>query len=432
MINYTYMIDINLIEANPNILKKALLNRNKQDITDELIELHNKYLAIVTKLQNIRGERNKLTEEFAKAKRANDNELIKELSEKLNKLKSDILLLEENEINNHNKYKELLYTIPNIPDEECPIGKDETSNKILKKVGTPRQFNFKPKEHNELGEQLGLMDFKRAAKIAGSRFVFLFGDLCRLERAIAQFMLDLHRKNGYKEVYVPLIVQSNAMFGTGQLPKFEEDLFKTTINTYLIPTAEVSLTNIYNNEILKEEELPIRVTAYTPCFRSEAGSAGKDTTGMIRQHQFTKVELVSITTPDQSKDEHERMTACAEEVLIKLDLPFQRVLLSTGDMGFSSEKTYDLEVWLPGQNQYREISSCSRCNTFQARRMNTRYKNEKTKKNEFVHTLNGSGVAVGRCLIAIMENYQQEDGSIVIPDVLQKNMDGQKIINAEK
>ena len=426
------MIDINLVKTNPEILKNALLQRKKKDVTDELLELHNKYLTTITQLQNAREERNKLTEEFAKAKRNNDNEVIKTLTEKLNVLKVNISQLEESEVNNQNKYKELLYTIPNIPDEECPIGKDETSNKILKIVGTPKQFSFKPKEHNELGEKLGLMDFKRAAKIAGSRFVFMFEDLCRLERALAHFMLDLHRKNGYREVYVPLIVQYNAMFGTGQLPKFEEDLFKTTIDTYLIPTAEVSLTNIYNNEILKEEELPIRVTAYTPCFRSEAGSAGKDTTGMIRQHQFTKVELVSITTPDQSKEEHERMTCCAEEVLEKLELPFQRVLLSTGDMGFSSEKTYDLEVWLPGQNQYREISSCSRCNTFQARRMNTRYKNEKTKKNEFVHTLNGSGVAVGRCLIAVMENYQQEDGSIVIPNVLQKYMDGQKIIEAIK
>ena len=426
------MIDINLVKTNSEVLKNALLHRNKQNVTDELLELHNKYLTTITQLQNAREERNKLTEEFAKAKRNNDSEVIKTLTEKLNKLKSNISELENEEIVNQNKYKELLYTIPNIPDEECPIGKDETSNKILKKVGTPKQFSFKPKEHNELGEKLGLMDFKRAAKIAGSRFVFMFEDLCRLERALAHFMLDLHRKNGYREVYVPLIVQYNAMFGTGQLPKFEEDLFKTTIGTYLIPTAEVSLTNIYNNEILKEEELPIRITAYTPCFRSEAGSAGKDTTGMIRQHQFTKVELVSITTPDQSKEEHERMTCCAEEVLEKLELPFQRVLLSTGDMGFSSEKTYDLEVWLPGQNQYREISSCSRCNTFQARRMNTRYKNEKTKKNEFVHTLNGSGVAVGRCLIAVMENYQQEDGSIVIPNVLQKYMDGQKIIETIK
>ena len=426
------MIDINLVKANPKILKNALLNRNKKDVTDELLALHNKYLNTINELQAAREDRNRLTDEFANAKRSNDTTTITSLTDKLNELKTKISLLEVDETNNQNNYKELLCTIPNIPDVECPIGKDETSNKVLKKVGIPRQFSFKPKEHNELGEKLGLMDFKRAAKIAGSRFVFLFEDLCRLERALAQFMLDLHRKNGYKEVYVPLIVQYNTMFGTGQLPKFEEDLFKTTLNTYLIPTAEVALTNIYSNEILKEEDLPIRVTAYTPCFRSEAGSAGKDTTGMIRQHQFTKVELVSITTPDQSKEEHDRMTCCAEEVLEKLELPFQRVLLSTGDMGFSSEKTYDLEVWLPGQNQYREISSCSRCNTFQARRMNTRFKNTKTKKNEFVHTLNGSGVAVGRCLIAVMENYQQEDGSIVIPSVLQKYMYDQKVIESIK
>lgn len=422
------MIDINLIKSNPEILKSALLNRNKPDVTDKLLELYNNYTNTITELQNAREERNKLTDSFAKAKKDNDSKTIQELSKKLNELKSKIFLLEESEINNQNKYKELLYTIPNIPDNDCPIGKDETSNRVLKKVGNPKKFTFKPKEHNALGENLGLMDFKRATKIAGARFVFLFNDLCRLERALADFMLDLHKKNGYTEVYVPLIVQSNAMFGTGQLPKFEEDLFKTTIGTYLIPTAEVSLTNLYNNEILKESDLPIRITAYTPCFRSEAGSAGKDTTGMIRQHQFTKVELVSITTPYQSKEEHERMTSCAEEVLEKLEIPYQRVLLSTGDMGFSSEKTYDLEVWLPGQNKYREISSCSRCNSFQAKRMNTRYKNEKTKKNEFVHTLNGSGVAVGRCLIAVMENYQQEDGSIAIPTVLQKYMNGQKVI----
>ncbi len=264
-----------------------------------------------------------------------------------------------------------------------------------------------------------MMDFEKSARIAGSRFVFLFSEIARLERALAQFMLDIHTKeNGYTEVYVPLILEQEAMFGVGQLPKFEEDLFKTTIGSYLIPTAEASLTNIHNGEILSETDLPLRYTAYTPCFRSEAGSAGRDTVGMLRQHQFGKVELVSITTPEQSVAEHERMTECAEGILKKLNLPFRTVVLSTGDMGFSSEKTYDLEVWLPGQDKYREISSCSRCNNFQARRMNTRYKNETTGKNEFVHTLNGSGIAVGRCLIAVMENYQQKNGTIEIPAVL--------------
>jgi seryl-tRNA synthetase len=264
-----------------------------------------------------------------------------------------------------------------------------------------------------------MMNFERATKIAGSRFVFLFGELARLERALAQFMLDIHtRENSYTEVYVPLILEKHAMFGVGQLPKFEDDLFKTSLGSYLIPTAEASLTNIFHNEIINEDDLPLRFTAYTPCFRSEAGSAGKDTAGMLRQHQFGKVELVSITTPDQSIEEHERMTECAEGILKKLELPFRTVVLSTGDMGFSSEKTYDIEVWLPGQGKYREISSCSRCNSFQARRMNTRFKNKSTKKNEFVHTLNGSGLAVGRCLIAVLENYQNKDGSINIPSAL--------------
>ena len=422
------MLDINFIKANPEYLRKALNNRNKLDITDELLNLHNKYLSSVTKLQQLQEARNKLTDDFAIARKNKDNIAIDELTEQLSKLKSDITELNITVESTKSKYESLLITIPNIPADECPIGPDENSNQVIKQVGIPRQFSFEPKEHYELGEAMGYMDFKRAAKIAGSRFVFLFADLARLERALAKFMLDLHRKNGYTEVYVPLILESHAMFGTGQLPKFEEDLFKTTLNTYLIPTAEASLTNIYNNEILKESDLPFRFTAYTPCFRSEAGSAGKDTTGMIRQHQFSKVELVSITTPYQAIDEHERMTTCAEEVLTTLELPFQRVLLSTGDMGFSSEKTYDLEVWLPGQNKYREISSCSRCGSFQARRMNTRYKNEQKKKNEFVHTLNGSGVAVGRCLVAIMENYQQEDGSIVIPDALVPYFDNQKVI----
>ena len=264
-----------------------------------------------------------------------------------------------------------------------------------------------------------MMDFEKSAKMAGSRFVLLFNKIAKLERALAQFMLDVHTKeNGYTEVYVPLILNSSCMFGVGQLPKFEEDLFKTTIGSYLIPTAEASLTNIHRESILQESDLPLRYTAYTPCFRSEAGSAGRDTAGMLRQHQFGKVELVSITTPDLEIEEHERMTSCAEGILKRLELPFRTVCLSTGDMGFSSEKTYDLEVWLPSQNMYREISSCSRCGTFQARRMNTRFSNTKTGKNEFVATLNGSGVAVGRCLIAVMENYQQNNGTIVIPDAL--------------
>ncbi|MDR1034960.1 MAG: serine--tRNA ligase, partial [Holosporales bacterium] len=318
-----------------------------------------------------------------------------------------------------NEYIGLLETIPNIPSKECPVGPDANSNLEVRRFKTPKEFNFDPAEHYEIGAKLGMMNFERAIKIAGSRFVLLFSDLARMERALASFMLDIHTKeNGYTEVYVPLILGQKAMYGVGQLPKFEEDVFKTTVGSYLIPTSEASLTNIHCDELLREDELPLRYTAYTPCFRSEAGAAGRDTAGMLRQHQFGKVEMVSITTPNRAIDEHERMTACAEEILKRLDLPFRTVVLSTGDMGFASEKTYDLEVWLPGQKRYREISSCSRCGTFQARRMNTRFKNSISKKNEFVHTLNGSGIAVGRCLIAILENYQQIDGSVTIPEKL--------------
>ncbi len=376
-----------------------------------------------------------------------------------------------------------LAVIPNLPRDDVPVGPDETANKEVRRVGTPATFfagaqggtppSHAPKQHFELGEALGLMDFETAAKVSGARFVFLKGDLARLERAIANLMLDIHTGEfGYMEVNPPLLVRDHAAFGTGNLPKFEADLFSahrdlasiisekieaysaaqfTTENRakltslaiaaaklerfWLIPTAEVSLTNMVRETILSEEELPMRLTAWTPCFRSEAGSAGRDVRGMIRQHQFSKVELVSITTPDKSLDEHERMTSCAEEVLKRLDLPFRTMLLSTGDMGFASQKTYDIEVWLPGQNAYREISSCSVCGDFQARRMDARYRpnggsSGKAGGTEFVHTLNGSGLAVGRTLIAVMENYQQPDGSIAIPHALQPFMRGAKRVEA--
>ena len=411
------MVDINFVRKNPGILDNALKNRNKDPVETKLLDLDEKSRASQTKLQELQQERNKNSEAFGKAKAKGDN--VGELQQRMEVLKKE--MAEMTEVVNKSKaeFMELLATIPNIPSDECPVGVDENANVEIRRFGTPRQFDFKPLEHHELGANLGMMDFEKSARIAGSRFVFLFSEIARLERALAQFMLDIHTKeNGYTEVYVPLILEQKAMFGVGQLPKFEEDLFKTTIGSYLIPTAEASLTNIHNGEILSEKELPLRYTAYTPCFRSEAGSAGRDTVGMLRQHQFGKVELVSITTPEQSVTEHERMTECAEGILKKLNLPFRTVVLSTVDMGFSSEKTYDLEVWLPGQDKYREISSCSRCNNFQARRMNTRYKNEETGKNEFVHTLNGSGIAVGRCLIAVMENYQQKDGTIKIPAAL--------------
>lgn len=411
------MIDINFVKQNPGILDTALKNRNKPLMENELLELEEKSRNFQTELQKIQEQRNVFSAEFGKAKSKGEDTT--ELQSKMDFLKKELSRLTELSNEAKTNYLNLLYTIPNIPSSECPIGKDENDNVEIRRFGTPKTFDFKPLEHYELGAKLSMMDFEKSARIAGSRFVFLFSEIAKLERALAQFMLDIHTKeNGYTEVYVPLILDQKAMFGVGQLPKFEEDLFKTTIGSYLIPTAEASLTNIHNGEILSENLLPLRYTAYTPCFRSEAGSAGRDTAGMLRQHQFGKVELVSITTPDKSIEEHERMTECAEGILKRLNLPFRTVVLSTGDMGFSSEKTYDLEVWLPGQDKYREISSCSRCNNFQARRMNTKFKNEKMNKNEFVHTLNGSGLAVGRCLIAVMENYQQKDGSIEIPEAL--------------
>jgi seryl-tRNA synthetase len=308
-----------------------------------------------------------------------------------------------------------------------PIGSDEYANVEVFCWGTPKSFSFVPKQHYELGEALGLMDFETASKLSGARFVLLKGALSRLERAIAQFMLDIHGAEfGYMEITPPLLVNDAAAFGTGQLPKLKDDMFQTNHGHWLIPTSEVSLTNMVAGDILNLQQLPMRFTAYTPCFRAEAGAAGRDTRGMIRNHQFTKVELVSITTPEQSDAEHERMTNAAESILQKLDLPYRKMLLSTGDMGFCAKKTYDLEVWLPGPQTYREISSCSNCGDFQARRMNTRYRKDQDKP-QFVHTLNGSGLAVGRTLIAILENYQQADGSITIPEVLRKYTNFDKI-----
>lgn len=411
------MLDINYIKANPGILDRALENRNKTPIESELIHFDKLYRNALTSQQEIFEKRNSITKQFEKAK---TNGLdTSSLFEEIGKIKEEMASIDEIIKEAEKRFFNLLSSIPNIPLDECPVGKDENDNVEIRRFEIAKNFDFVPKEHFEIGENLKMMDFKKAANIAGSRFVFLFGDLARLERAIAQFMLDTHTiEYGYKEVYVPLILNKDAMFGVGQLPKFEDDLYKTSEGGYLIPTAEASLTNIYSNFVLEEKELPLRFTSYTPCFRKESGAAGKDTKGMLRQHQFGKVELVSIVKPSQTKEEHERMTEAAENILKKLNIPFRTVVLCTGDMGFSSEKTYDIEVWLPGQNTYREISSCSRCGDFQARRMKTRFKNFETKKNEFVNTLNGSGLAVGRCLIAILENYQQKDGSVKIPDVL--------------
>ncbi len=419
------MFDIKWIRENPEAFDAGLKKRGLAPLSSELIALDEARRAHVTKLQEAQARRNAVSKEIGKAKAAKDEALGEKLLAENAALKEEIRLGEEEERQLDGKLRDALSVIPNLPLDEVPLGKDEKDNVEVRKVGEPRKFDFAPKQHFDIGEGLGLMDFATAAKISGARFVVLKGALSRLERALGAFMLDLHTSEfGYTENIVPLLVKDHTAYGTGNLPKFAEDLFQTVNGFWLIPTAEVSLTNFVRDEILDEAKLPMRLTAQTPCFRSEAGAAGRDTRGMIRQHQFTKVELVSITTPEESLAEHERMTSCAEEVLKRLGLPFRTILLCTGDMGFASRKTYDIEVWLPGENTYREISSCSVCGDFQARRMNARYKPKGAKDTRFVHTLNGSGLAVGRTLIAVLENYQQADGSVVIPEALRPYMGG--------
>jgi len=427
------MFDIRYIRENPDAFDAGLARRGLAPRAGEILALDEearKYTVVLNEMQEKRNAASKL---IGQAKAKGDDAEFNRLREEVESIKSQMPVAEDIQKKKQDEIRDILSTIPNIPAEDVPEGEDEAANVEIRKWGEPKRLND-AKEHFDLGEALGQMDFETAAKMSGSRFVLLKGQLARLERAIASFMLDLHTGEfGYTECNPPLLVKDDALYGTGQLPKFTEDLFKTTGEHWLIPTAEVSLTNIVNGDILTEEELPLRFTAWTPCFRSEAGSAGRDTRGMIRLHQFSKVELVSITTPEQSKDEHERMTGAAEEVLKRLDLPFRTMVLSTGDMGFGAQKTYDIEVWLPGQGQYREISSCSNCGDFQARRMNTRYRvaGEKKKLNP-VHTLNGSGLAVGRTLVAIMENYQQADGSVAVPDALKSYMGGVEKIEALK
>ena len=389
----------------------------------EALETQRKAVQIETQeLQNLRNTRSKAIG-MAKGKGEDTSALMAEVAGIGDKLKTNETRLAEIQA----ELAKITLGVPNLADASVPFGIDETQNREIHKWGTPRQFDFAVKDHVELGARHGWLDGESAAKLSGARFTVLRGDLARLHRALAQFMLDLHtREHAYLECNVPLLVAAETMQGTGQLPKFEDDLFATAgeVRRYLIPTAEVSLTNLAGGEILEAEKLPLRMTAHTPCFRAEAGSHGKDTRGMIRQHQFEKVELVTISKPSESFDEHERMTRCAEVVLEKLELPYRRVLLCTGDMGFAAAKTYDLEVWLPSHNTYREISSCSNCVDFQARRMQARWRNPETGKPELVHTLNGSGVAVGRALVAVMENYQNADGSIGVPKVLQPYMGG--------
>ncbi len=426
------MFDIKLIRDNPQDFDAGLAKRGVEPQSARILELDGKRREIVAAMQDAQSKRNAASKQIGAAKGKGDNETADALMAEVADLKSQIQTGEEDQRQVDASLLDLLSALPNRPDDSVPIGDDEEANVEHHTVGEPRQYNFEVKEHFDIGEALGLMDFETAAKLSGSRFVVLRRQLARLERAVGNFMLDLHTTEfGYQEISPPLLVRDEAMFGTNQLPKFAEDAFRTEDGFWLIPTAEVPLTNLVRESILSEEELPLRMTAFTTCFRSEAGSAGRDTRGMIRQHQFSKVELVSVTTPDQSAAEHERMLSCAEEVLKRLELPFRTMVLSTGDMGFGAQKTYDIEVWLPGQNMYREISSCSSCGDFQARRMNARYRKPGEKGARFVHTLNGSALAVGRTIVAILENYQQADGSVAVPTVLQPYLGGLEVITAD-
>lgn len=424
------MHDIKWIREYPDQFDAALGKRGFDSQASIILSLDEKHRATITEMQDLQQRRNDVAKEMGRLKSQGQDATA--LIEEGTTIKNRLAVLEEQERALKEQLHTILTTLPNCPKDDVPFGKDETDNKTMRVVGDLPKFSFDPKQHFDLGEALGLMDFDQAAVIAGSRFVILKGALAKLERALAQFMLDTHTERfGYTEASVPLLVNDNSMFGTGQLPKFAEDSFKTQTH-WLIATSEISMTNFVAQKIVEESNLPLRYTACTPCFRSEAGSAGKDTRGMLRQHQFYKVELVSLTHPDQSDAELERMANAAETILQELKLPYRVQLLCSGDMGFCSRKTYDLEVWLPGQNLYREISSCSNCGDFQARRMNGRFRTPETggqkSKTQFVHTLNGSGLAVGRTLIAVLENYQQEDGSIRIPDVLVSYMGGLKEI----
>jgi seryl-tRNA synthetase len=460
------MHDIKWIRENPEAFDRGLERRGLAPEASRLVAIDERRRTSIAKLEQVLARRNAASKEIAEAKRAKNDAGARALMAKVAELKNTIPALEADEKQASTELQESLAQIPNLPADDVPDGVDEHGNVEHHKFGAKRNYAFAPKQHFELGEALGQIDFETAAKLSGSRFVVLKKGLARLERALGQFMLDLHTtEHGYTEVAPPLLVQDEVMFGTAQLPKFAFDQFMTARNLaqyldavaeegeqltiglvpgsedtaairqldrrlWLIPTAEVPLTNLVRDSIVDEAELPLRFTACTPCFRAEAGAAGKDTRGMIRQHQFNKVELVSITAPEQSRDEHERMLACAEEVLRRLDLHYRVMTLCAGDMGFPSQKTYDIEVWLPGQNMYREISSCSVCGDFQARRMSARYRTREGRQIRSVHTLNGSGVAVGRTLIAVMETYQQADGAIAIPDALQSYMGGIKSIAA--
>lgn len=425
------MFDLKWIRDNPQAFDDGLKARGAAPLSAQLLALDEKRRAHVADLQDKQNRRNAASKEIGAAKGQGDDAAANKLMTEVAGLKTQVQEGEERERELDAELRALLAGIPNLPLDDVPVGADEASNVEHSTFGSKPAFFFEPKQHFEIGEALGLMDFETAAKLSGARFVVLKGALARLERAIAQFMLDLHTQEfDYEEISPPVMVRDEILFGTGQLPKFEDDLFRAQGEYWLIPTAEVPLTNLVREQILDGDALPLRYTAHTQCFRAEAGAAGRDTRGMIRQHQFTKVELVSITTPEHSPGELERMRECAEEVLRRLGLPYRVMVLSTGDMGFAARKTYDLEVWLPGQKMYREISSCSLCGDFQARRMNARFRATGDKQTQFVHTLNGSGLAVGRTLVAILENYQMQDGSVTVPEALQPYMGGLEKISA--
>ena len=421
------MHDIKWIRENPEAFDRGLARRGMEAISAQVLEIDAQNRAITTELQDLQTRRNDASKQIGvlKGKGEDADALMGEVAE----LKERMASLETGQNEAGAAIQSLLEGLPNVPAEDVPDGVDEDDNVEIRRVGDKPVFDFEIRDHVDIGEGLGLLDFEAASKLSGSRFVVTRGPLARMERALAAMMLDLHTgENGYTEVNPPLLVRDEAAYGTGQLPKFEEDLFRTTTDHWLIPTAEVPLTNLVAGDILDEAQLPIRFAAHTPCFRSEAGASGKDTRGMLRQHQFSKVEMVSICRPETSDDEHERMTRCAEEVLKRLGLHYRVVVLATGDLGFSARKTYDIEVWLPGQDRYREISSCSNCGDFQSRRMRARFRPKNRKGTEFVHTLNGSGLAVGRTLISVMENYQQADGSIRVPKALLPYMGGMEVI----
>ncbi len=419
------MLDIKLIRENPDFVKERLKTRDEAlvFVIDEILTVDKERRKLIAEVEQLKAEKNKLSKEIGKLFKEGKKEEAQKAKEEVVAKNERIECLEKELKEVEKRFNNLLLTVPNLPYESVPVGKDETENVEIRRWGEPRKFDFEPLPHWEIGEKLGILDFERGAKLAGSRFTVMFKEAARLERALINFMLDIHTKeHGYTEVWSPVLVKPEILTGTGQLPKFEEDLYKICDeDLYLLPTAEVSLTNLHAGEILKEEELPKYYTAYTPCFRREAGSHGRDVRGILRQHQFDKVELVKIVKPEESYNELEKLVNEAEKILQLLELPYRVVELCTGDLGFSAAKTYDIEVWIPSQNMYREISSCSNTEDFQARRAKIRYKT-KEGKNEFVHTLNGSGLAVGRTLLAIMENYQKPDGSFDIPEVLRKYM----------